>query len=261
VSAVAVPTRTEVSAPAWQVWAGLWIVYLVWGSTYLAIRVTVETVPPFLSAGARFTFAGAAMLAFLAWRRGASVLRPDRRQLLGCLAVGTLLMGANAVVSVAEVDVPSSMAALLIASVPLWVILYRRTLGDRVSGLSVVAVLVGFAGVALLLLPGEQTGGAPLLALLTVVAAAAMWAGGSVASTRVALPRDPFVSGGWQMLLGGGVCVMTGALAGEFGDFHPAEFSSRSLIGLGYLVVFGSWLAFTAYAWLLQNAPVSRVAT
>ena len=177
----AAPADQPAGAPGWQIWTGLWIVYIVWGSTYLAIRVVVETVPPFLSAGARFSLAGAAMLAFLTWRRGRAVLRPTRRQLLSCLAVGTLLMGANAVVSVAEVDVPSSMAALLIASVPLWVILYRRALGDRVAGISVAAVLVGFAGVALLLLPGKQTGGAPLLALLIVVGAAAMWAGGSVA--------------------------------------------------------------------------------
>ena len=255
------PVAARPQATEWQIWTGLWIVYIVWGSTYLAIRVVVETVPPFLSAGGRFVLAGAAMLAFLAWRRGTSVLRPSRQQLVSCLAVGILLMGANAVVSFAEVDVPSSMAALLIGSVPLWVILYRRLLGDRVAAVSVAAVLVGFAGMAVLLLPGKQTGGAPLLALLTCVAAAAMWAGGSVASTRLTLPRDPFVSGGWQMLLGGGVCVLTGALVGELGDFHPAEFSSRSLVAFAYLVVFGSWLAFTAYAWLLQNAPVSRVAT
>jgi drug/metabolite transporter (DMT)-like permease len=255
------PAAARPQAGEWQIWTGLWIVYLVWGSTYLAIRVVVETVPPFLSAGGRFVLAGAAMLAFLAWRRGPSVLRPSRRQLLSCLAVGVLLMGANAVVSVAEVDVPSSMAALLIASVPLWVILYRRALGDRVAAISVLAVLIGFAGVAILLLPGKQTGGAPLLALLTCVVAAVMWAGGSVASTRLELPSDPFVSGGWQMLLGGGVCLLTGVLVGELGDFQPAEFSSRSLVAFAYLVVFGSWLAFTAYAWLLQNAPVSRVAT
>ncbi len=248
-------------APGWQIWTGLWIVYIVWGSTYLAIRVVVETVPPFLSAGARFGFAGAAMLAVLAVRRGPGVVRLTREQLLACLAAGTLLMGANAVVSQAEVEVPSSMAALLIASVPLWVILYRRGLGERVAGRSVAAVLVGFAGVALLLLPGEQTGGASLIGLLAVVGAAAMWAGGSVASQHVQLPDDPFVSGAWQMLLGGGVCALTGALVGEFGDLHPAEFSLRSVAGLAYLVVFGSWLAFTAYAWLLQNAPVSRVAT
>jgi drug/metabolite transporter (DMT)-like permease len=201
------------------------------------------------------------MLAVLRWRRGAHVLRPGRRELRSCLAVGTLLMGANAVVSVAEVDVPSSMAALLIAAVPLWVVVYRRTLGERVAAASAAAVLVGFAGVALLLLPGKQTGGAPIVALLTVVAAAAMWAGGSVASPRLRLPRDPFVSGAWQMLLGGGVCVLTGALTGEFSDLHVAELSTRSLLGLAYLVVFGSWLAFTAYAWLLQNAPLSKVAT
>jgi drug/metabolite transporter (DMT)-like permease len=153
------------------------------------------------------------------------------------------------------------MAALLIAAVPLWVVVYRPGLGERVAGRSAAAVLLGFAGVALLLLPGKQTGGASVLALLTVVAAAAMWAGGSVASPRLALPRDPFVSGGWQMLLGGGVCALTGALTGEFGDLELAELSTRSLIGLAYLVVFGSWLAFTAYAWLLQNAPLSKVAT
>jgi drug/metabolite transporter (DMT)-like permease len=201
------------------------------------------------------------MLAFLAVRRGPAVLRPTREQLLSCLAVGTLLMGANACVSAAEVQVPSSMAALLIASVPLWVILYRRGLGERVAGRSVGAVLVGFAGVGLLLLPGEQTGGAALIGLLACVGSAAMWAGGSVASQHLKLPRDPFVSGAWQMLLGGGVCALTGALVGELGDLHPAEFSLRSVVALAYLVVFGSWLAFTAYAWLLQNAPVSRVAT
>jgi drug/metabolite transporter (DMT)-like permease len=258
-------SRQAAPAPAgaagWQVWTALWIVYIVWGSTYLAIRVVVETVPPFLSAAARFGLAGALMLAFLAWRQGPSVLRPTRRELLSCLAVGTLLMGANAVVSLAEVHVPSSMAALLIALVPLWVILYRRALGDHVAAASVAAVLVGFAGVAVLLLPGKQTGGAPLIALLTAVAAAAMWAGGTVSSTRLQLPRNTFVSGAWQMLLGGGVCALTGALSGELGDFHPAEFSSRSVIAFVYLIVFGSWIAFTAYAWLLQNAPVSRVAT
>jgi len=141
------------------------------------------------------------------------------------------------------------------------VILYRRGLGERVADRSVAAVLVGFAGVAVLLLPGEQTGGASVLGLLAVVAAAAMWAGGSVASPRLALPRDTFVSGAWQMLLGGGVCVLTGLLTGEAASLDPDAFSTRSLFALAYLVVFGSWLAFTAYAWLLQNAPVSRVAT
>ena len=147
--------------PGLAVWTALWIVYLVWGSTYLAIRVMVETVPPLLGAGARFAVAGAVMLAVLSLR-GASV-RPTRAQLLSALLVGMLLPGANAVVSVAEQEVPSSVAALLIASVPLWVILLRRAAGEPVPRASVGAVLVGFAGVALLLRPGEQSGDATLL--------------------------------------------------------------------------------------------------
>ena len=246
------------AAPAWQVWSALWIVYLVWGSTYLAIRVMVETVPPLLGAGARFTVAGAVMLGVLALHRS---VRPTRAQLLSALAVGLLLPGANAVVSLAEQEVPSALAALLIASVPLWVLLMRRASGEPVSRAGVAAVLVGFAGVALLLRPGEQSEGASLLALGAVVLAAVMWASGSFASPRLRLPADPLVSTGWQMLLGGLVIVAAGLAAGEAPEFDLQAFSTRSVVALLYLVVFGSWLAYTAYAWLLQNAPISRVAT
>jgi drug/metabolite transporter (DMT)-like permease len=245
-------------APAWKVWGALGIVYLVWGSTYLAIRVMVETVPPLLGAGVRFTVAGAVMVAVLSARRS---VRPTRAQLLSALLVGILLPGANAVVSVAEQEVPSGLAALLIGSVPLWVILLRRVTGESVPAASVGAVLVGFAGVALLLRPGEQSGDATVLGLVACVAAALMWATGSFASPRLQLPRDGLVSTGWQMLLGGVVIVIVGLLAGEAGDVDVGAFSTRSLVALSYLVVFGSWLAFTSYAWLLQHAPISRVAT
>jgi drug/metabolite transporter (DMT)-like permease len=245
-------------APAWKVWGALWTVYLVWGSTYLAIRVMVETVPPLLGAGARFAVAGAVMVAVLSFRRP---VRPTRPQLLSALLVGILLPGANAVVSVAEQEVPSGLAALLIASVPLWVILLRRGAGESVSGRSVGAVLVGFAGVALLLRPGEQSGDATLLGLAAVVGAALMWATGSFASPRLTLPRDPLVSTGWQMLLGGLVCLAVGLLVGEAPEVQPAEFSTRSVVALLYLVAVGSWFAFTSYAWLLQNAPIAKVAT
>jgi drug/metabolite transporter (DMT)-like permease len=232
---------------------------VVWGSTYLAIAVMVRTMPPLLGAGARFAIAGAVMLAFLAAR--GRVVRLDRSQLWWAFVVGTLLMGANAIVCVAEQEVPSSLAALLIASVPLWVILMRAATGDRPARRSIAAVVVGFAGVALLLLPGEQTAGASLAALLAVVGASVMWASGSFASPRVSLPRDPLVSTGWQMLLGGIACAVAGGLAGEAGDLDAGAFSLESLLAFAYLISFGSWLAFTAYAWLLQNAPVSRVAT
>jgi drug/metabolite transporter (DMT)-like permease len=249
---------TRVPAPAWKVWTGLWIVYIVWGSTYLAIRVMVETVPPLLGAGARFFVAGAVMLAVLALHRS---VRPTRAQLVSALVVGLLLPGANAVVTVAEQEVPSNLAALLIGSIPLWVILMRRAAGEAVSRASIAAVLVGFAGVALLLRPGEQSEGASLLALAACVIAAVMWASGSFASPRLRLPGDPLVASGWQMLLGGLVITVVGIVAGELPEVDPEAFSLRSVAALLYLIAFGSWLAFTAYAWLLQNAPISRVAT
>jgi drug/metabolite transporter (DMT)-like permease len=206
----------------------------------------------------RFTVAGAVMVGVLALRRS---VRPTRAQLLSALLVGALLPGANAVVSVAEQEVPSSIAALLIGSVPLWVILLRRSTGDSVPRASVGAVLVGFVGVALLLRPGEQSGDATFLGLLACVVAAAMWASGSFASPRLRLPGDPLVSTGWQMLMGGLVILVAGFASGEAGDVDFAAFSTRSVLALTYLVAIGSLVAFTAYAWLLQNAPISRVAT
>ena len=218
----------------------------------------VETVPPLLGAGVRFAVAGAVMVAVLSFTRP---VRPNRAQLLSALLVGILLPGANAVVTVAEQEVPSGMAALLIASVPLWVIILRRIAGESVSGASIGAVLVGFAGVALLIRPGEQSGDATVLGLAAVVGAALMWASGSFASPRLRLPGDPLVSTGWQMLLGGLVCLGAGLAVGEGPDVDPAEFSTRSIVAFLYLVAVGSWFAFTAYAWLLQNAPIAKVAT
>ena len=246
------------AASPWLVWTCLGIVYVVWGSTYLAIRVMVETMPPLLGAGSRFVLAGGLMLAFLGLR-GARL--PTRRELAGALAIGTLLTGANAAVSVAETQVPSNLAALLIASVPLLVILMRRGTGEPVSRTSVAGVGIGFAGVAVLLLPGERPDGASFVAMLGVLAGAVMWASGSFASPRTRLPRDPFISTGWQMLLGGLVCSLAGVAAGELPDVDIGTFSADSLLAWGYLVTIGSVVAFSAYIWLLQNAPVSKVAT
>jgi drug/metabolite transporter (DMT)-like permease len=242
----------------WKIWTALWIVYIVWGSTYLAIRYMVDTVPPLFGAGARFVLVGSILLPFLAFTRGAAVFKPSRAELLSCGFVGLMLPGANAVISVAEQKVPSGLAALLVASIPLWVILLRRGAGERIRGRSIGAVLVGFAGVALLVKP---QGSATLVALLTCVGAAVMWACGSFASPRIALPRDPLVSVAWQSLLGGLACMAAAGISGELGDIHPGEWSLDSVLGLAYLITFGSLLAYTAYAWLLQNAPVSKVST
>jgi drug/metabolite transporter (DMT)-like permease len=247
--------------PAWQVWSGLGAIYLIWGSTYLAIRVMVETVPPLLGAGARFTIAGGVLLLALAARGGRQAIAVDRRRLGGALLVGLLLPGANAVVTVAEQRVPSGLAALLIASIPLWVILLRKAWGEDVPRSLVGAVLVGFAALALLLRPGAQSGDATALGLVACVGAAVMWASGSFASRKVALPPQLLVSTGWQMLLGGLACTLAGIVAGEPGEVHPGAFSVRSLVALAYLIVVGSWIGFSTYGWLLQNVPLSKVAT
>jgi drug/metabolite transporter (DMT)-like permease len=255
------PAVARSAPPGWQIWTALWVVYIVWGSTYLAIRIMVETVPPLLGAGVRFTIAGAVMVAVIALRRGMDAVRPTRAQLLSALAIGILLPGANAVVTVAEQEVPSNMAALLIGSVPLWVILLRVLAGEGVSRRSIGAVLVGFAGVALLVRPGEQSGEATIVGLLACVGAALMWASGSFASPRLRLPADPLVSTAWQMLLGGLVITAVGLAAGEAPEVELEAFSVRSLLALAYLIAIGSWVAYSAYAWLLQNAPLSKVAT
>jgi drug/metabolite transporter (DMT)-like permease len=255
------PFPVKQPPPVWQEWTGLWIVYIVWGSTYLAIRVMVETVPPLLGGGARFVIAGTIMLGVLTALRGWRSVRVSRREALFALVVGTLLMGANGVVSLAEKEVPSNVAALLIATVPLWVILYRRMAGDSITPRSAGAVLLGFAGVGVLMLPGEQNEGATLLGLLACVGAAAMWAGGSFISPRVTLPRDLVVSSGWQMVFGGLACLAAGLAVGEGGEVHFDAFSGDSVLAWAYLVVVGSLVAFTAYAWLLRNVNVSKVAT
>jgi drug/metabolite transporter (DMT)-like permease len=242
--------------------AALATIYIVWGSTYLAIRVMVETMPPLLSAGVRFAVAGAVFLAVLALRRGAGSVRVGRRELAGAALIGTLLcFGGNGLVSVAERDVPSALAALIIGAVPLWVIVMRAAHGDRVPAGTVAGVLVGFAGLAVLLLPGDRPDDAPLGWTLVVVAASISWAAGSFYSKRTPLPDDALVSTGWQMLLGGAGMVLVGALAGETGDVDPSAFSTDSVLAFLYLIVFGSWLAFTAYVWLLKHAPISTVAT
>ena len=250
------------SAPAWRVWLALGAVYVIWGSTYLAIRVMVETVPPLLGAGLRFVLAGGAMLAVLAVRGGPAKVRLDPRGLVAVAVVGTLLAaGGNGLVTIAEKDVPSGLAALLVASVPLWIVLYRTAARDRVAGVTLLGVAVGFVGVALLLMPGNRPEGVPLGPMLLLVLAAASWGLGSFFAPRLHMPSDPLVSTGWQMLAGGVVLLVAGLLAGEAGEAEPGAMSRDSLLAFAYLVAIGSIVGYTAYSWLLQNVPVSQAAT
>lgn len=251
----------EGGAPGWMVWSALWVVYIVWGSTYLAIRVVVETLPPLLSAGARFTLAGLILFAVIALRQGVSAIKVTKKELGASLLVGAaLLLGGNGLVSLAERDVSSSLAALIIASTPLWVIVLRKISGDRISGGTLVGVAIGFVGVAMLVLPGGDSS-ANVAGLLMLVVAAASWAAGSFFSSRLPLPRDPFVSTAAQMVVGGFVLLVAGLARGETSGLDPSEFSGASIGAFAYLVTVGSLFAFTCYVWLLQNAPISKVAT
>ena len=252
------------AAPAsLRVWLALGTVYVVWGSTYLAIRVMVETVPPALGAGARFSLAGAILLTAVAARRGRAAIRLEglgQAALAGL--IGTLLAaGGNGLVTVAEQDVPSGLAALLVASVPLFIVLYRTLFGDRVARPTLAGVAIGFAGVGILLLPGARPHGVPLGPSLLIVLAAMSWGAGSFAAQRVRLPADPLVSSGWQMLFGGTVMILAGVIAGEPGRVDIGGFSTDSILAFAYLVLIGSIVAFSAYAWLVQHAPISQVAT
>jgi drug/metabolite transporter (DMT)-like permease len=162
---------------------------------------------------------------------------------------------------VAEQKVPSGIAATLIASVPLWIILFRRISRDPINRIALVGVLIGFAGVGILMLPGERPAGLTIGPMLVVVFAAACWATGSYYPRGWRLPRDVFLSTALQMLTSGALMVVVGAIAGEFGSVDPGGFSAQSLAGFVWLVTAGSLVAYTAYVWLLKNAPISKVAT
>lgn len=253
---------TAAAAPGWLVWAALLVIYVVWGSTYLAIALVVETMPPLLAAAFRFVVAGLIMAAILVARRGPRVLRLSRAELAGSAFVGlALLLGGNGMVMLGQREVPSGLAALIIAVVPLWVVVLRLFFGERVARGTLLGVVIGFAGVAVLVVPRGLSGTVSLGGMLLLVFAAASWAVGSYWSNRLRLPRDPFTSTAAQLIAGGLGLAVVGVLAGEMGLLQQASFSDASIIGLVYLISFGSILAYTAYTWLLQHAPVSKVAT
>ncbi|MFE2345735.1 EamA family transporter [Kitasatospora cineracea] len=243
------------------VWAALGIVYVVWGSTYLAIRVVVETMPPLLSGALRFGAAALLLGAGLAVRQGWRALRVTWRQFASAFLVGVLLLvGGNGLVVLAERTVPSGLAALMVASVPLWVVLLRRAFGTRTGRTTLAGVLVGLVGLVVLTAPG-LTGAVGLSGLLLVVGAAVVWALGSVLAGRLPMPADPFVASVYEMLAGALGALALSFARGEPGGFDPGAVSAGSWAGLVYLVLFGSIVAFTSYAWLLQRAPLPLVAT
>lgn len=254
--------RADVQVPEWQVWLALGIVYVVWGSTYLAIRVLVETMPPLLSGGTRHVVAGLIIFGLLVARRGKGALRIRREEWLGGGLIGlALLLGGNGLVMLGERDVPSGLTALIVAVVPLCVVVLRRIFGERVAMGTIVGVVVGFAGVAVLIIPQGVSGTVNFIGMLMIVGASFSWSVGTYFSKRLQLPRDPLASTGVQMLVGGLALFVVGGLTGEAGLVRPENFSTASVVSLAYLIVFGSVLAYTAYTWVLIHASVSRVST
>jgi len=248
--------------PTWLIWVALGTVYVVWSTTYLAIRISNETLPPLVAAGTRFVIAGAVLLALTIRRGDAPGDRVGRAQWWAAFAVGALLIaGGNGSVVLAERTVPSGTVALIFAVVPLWIALWDRFAGRRPLQLRVAAGIVfGFAGAALLV-DDARVGGVPISGLLLAVAASVSWAAGSLAARGARLPHRPLVGNAMVMVAGGVISLAWGFARGEASLIDPARFSLASVLAISYLIVFGSWIAFSAYLWLLRNARTSLVAT
>jgi drug/metabolite transporter (DMT)-like permease len=240
-----------------RVWIALSLVYVIWGSTYLAIKLGVETLPPFPMLAVRFLLAGTILFAWCA-RRG--LPRPTRAQWAAAAVVGALLPGiGNGAVGWAETRIDSGLAALIIAIIPLWMALLDRLfLGHTLSVRAAVGVAVGLAGVAYLVDPVGASS-RDLVAAVALVFSSLAWAAGSLYATRSPRPSDPILGVAMQMLTGGVVLSVMGA--GEWSRIDLGAVSATSLGGLAYLIVVGSIVGYTAYGWLLQNAPSSLVAT
>ncbi len=238
-------------------------VYILWGSTYLAIRFAVDTIPPFLMAGMRHLTAGALLYLIVRLRTSE---RPTRANWLASALMGTLLLAiGNGGVSWAEQVVPSGVTALLVATVSLWIVIldWLRPGGKRPSFRVTMGLVLGFAGLGFLIGPSKLAGAGrvdPAGATVLIVAALS-WATGSVFSRRLPLPRNHLLGTAMQSLLGGAVLIVAGFVSGQAAAVHWSAVSLRSVLSVGYLVVFGSILGFSAYTWLLRVAPPTRVAT
>lgn len=260
---------TSPASPARRGGAALWlnlgIIYVIWGSTYFGIAIAIETMPPFLMASIRFAIAGALLLGWDLLRHPEARRMPTRRQLLDTAIVGALLLGiGNGFVTFGELTVPSGIAAILIAMIPLWFALFGWLyFRDRLPRIVAAAIALGFGGTALLVWPaGDGANSFDPVGIIILLLAPIGWSHGSIYSAkRAKLPPSPLTASGLQMLAGAFVTLVEGLLIGEHTRFHPEQFSTESIIAVVYLILFGSMVAFTSYAWLLRNAPLSLIST
>ncbi len=255
-----------------KVIAALGAVYVIWGSTYFAIRLVVTGGLPALPAmGARFIASGLLLVAILRARGGPGSAGLSRAQLPGVLTVGVLLLFVgNGFVAVAEQTVPSGLAALLISMTPLWLVVFSAMLGSRTRTLTWLGTVIGFAGTAILARPGAHGGGIAWWGVALLLTASAGWAIGSLISGRVPMPSNPFVSAAYQMLFGGALMLVLGSGVSLLGyglggvpmrEVDVGAVPVSAWLGLAYLVTIGSLVGYTCYYWLLRNAPIHLVST
>ena len=247
------------TTPARHIWAALLVVYVFWGSTYFGIKIAVETLPPLLAGGSRFLVAGGLLAAILALR-GTS-LRISRRELGATAIVGGLLLTLGVgLVHVAETRIDSSVAAIIVGTVPLQIIVMRTVGRENPARATQLSALTGLVGLGLVVAPGLATG-STALGLAVMLVASLSWSIGSFVSKRLELPKDPFVAAVYEMGVGGALLTLGALALGEGSQLDGAAFARDSVLAWIYLVVFGSLVGFTAYAWLLRVAPISLVVT
>jgi len=253
----------DVRASPTLVWTALSAVYIIWGTTYLAIRVSNQTLPPLIAAGIRFFIAGAVLYAVTVRRGDVEGDRLTRTNWIAAGLVGAgLVAGGNGLVVLAEVTLPSGIISLIIALVPLWMALVDRVLlRRRVGWVTTFGLILGFGGAALLIGVAGLDAGVPLSGMLIGVLASLSWTSGSLYSRNAPLPKRPLVGAGMEMMVGGAILVIAGVLRGEIPLIRFENFSAASLLALTYLITIGSWVGYTSYVWLLRNARTSLVST
>lgn len=245
-----------------KLWIALLALYIVWGSTYLGIKVAIETIPPFFHAGIRFLISGVILVI---WQRSAGVAMPTRSQWISTAIIGNLLLlGGNGLVSWAEQFIPSGIAALIIGSVPIFLVIGEalRPGGVKPNWQAILGIGIGFVGIYILVGPSKEAGMAlNVFGVIALLSACVLWTFGSIYSKNADLPKSVLMSTGAQMLMGSIGLFIVSALTGELVSWDASAVSARSIYGVLYLIFIGSLIGFVAYGWLLQNAPISLVAT